>query len=272
MQSSISTKMLDLNVASGWKMRCKKGDPLQRRNLKGWYRARDFAELAGVTVRTLHHYDQLGLLKPRKRSAGGYRLYQMQDLERVEQIVALKFLGLPLAEIQRVLDEEPLSLGQELARQQAALLGRRRLLDRALAAIGEVQLAIAERKPTAVLLRRIIEAIKMQDNSNWMMSYYSLEAQAKIAERASSFTLEMQTQIAQAWRQYYRDVAALKDQDDPGGVRAAELAKRHSELVAAFTGNDPDIEAGLGALYKDRANWPTGMKQLMAEYEGIKAD
>jgi DNA-binding transcriptional MerR regulator len=101
-------------------MSFKRGDPLQQRNLTGWYRAREFAELAGVTVRTLHHYDRLGLLKPRKRSAGGYRLYQMQDLARVEQIVALKFLGLPLAQIRRVLDEEPLSFRQELARQQAA--------------------------------------------------------------------------------------------------------------------------------------------------------
>jgi DNA-binding transcriptional MerR regulator len=127
-------------------MSFKRGDPLQQRNLTGWYRAREFAELAGVTVRTLHHYDRLGLLKPRKRSAGGYRLYQMQDLARVEQIVALKFLGLPLAQIRRVLDEEPLSFRQELARQQAA--------------------------------------------------------QTKIAERASSFTPEMQAQIAQAWKQY----------------------------------------------------------------------
>jgi hypothetical protein len=66
-----------------------------------------------------------------------------------------------------------------LARQQAALLERRHLLDRALAAISEVQLAITEGKPTAVLLRRIIEAIKMQNNSSWMMSYYSPEAQTK---------------------------------------------------------------------------------------------
>jgi hypothetical protein len=80
----------------------------------------------------------------------------------------------------------------------------------------------------------------------------------------------MQAQIAQAWKQYYRDVAALKHQDDPGGVKAAELSKRQSERVAAFTGNDPDIEAGLAALYKDRTNWPTEMKQRMAEYEGIK--
>ena len=49
------------------------------------YRAQQFAELAGVTVRTLHHYDRLGLLKPRVRTEGGYRLYGDSDLARLEQ-------------------------------------------------------------------------------------------------------------------------------------------------------------------------------------------
>jgi DNA-binding transcriptional MerR regulator len=60
------------------------------------YRIREFAALAGVTVRALHHYDRLGLLKPSGRSDRGYRLYRDCDLARLEHIVVLKFLGLPL--------------------------------------------------------------------------------------------------------------------------------------------------------------------------------
>jgi DNA-binding transcriptional MerR regulator len=63
--------------------------------MNGGYRAREFADLAGVTVRALHHYDRLAVLRP-KRTESGYRLYSLRDLERLEQIVALKFLGLPL--------------------------------------------------------------------------------------------------------------------------------------------------------------------------------
>ena len=63
------------------------------------YRIQEFAKLAGVTVRALHHYDRLGLLKPSGRSAAGYRLYRDCDLARLEQIVVLKFLRLPLTEI-----------------------------------------------------------------------------------------------------------------------------------------------------------------------------
>jgi len=249
-------------------MRGRKGISLQELTGEQWYQASEFAELAGVTVRTLHHYDRIGLLKPKKRSGAGYRLYRLADLERIEQIVALKFLALPLAEIRRVLDREPLSLAQALARQRVGLLEKRRLLDRALTAIREAELAMSEGKPTAVSLRRIIEAIEMQSDSNWMMKYYSPEARAKIAERAKTFTLDMQRQVSQAWKDYYRDLAALKDQEDPGGAKAAELAKRHQELVAAFTGNDPEVEAGLAALYKDRAHWSAEMKDLIKEHEG----
>ena len=64
------------------------------------FRVHEFAELAGVTVKALHHYDRLGLLKA-ARSQAGYRLYAERDLERLEQIIALKFLGVPLKQIRR---------------------------------------------------------------------------------------------------------------------------------------------------------------------------
>jgi DNA-binding transcriptional MerR regulator len=68
------------------------------------YRVSDFAEKAGVTVRTLHHYDRLGLLKPSGRTEAGYRLYGERDFARLQQIVTLKFIGLPLRQIKDLLD------------------------------------------------------------------------------------------------------------------------------------------------------------------------
>src|SRR5258707_13822338 len=98
------------------------------------HRASEFADLAGVTVRTLHHYDRLGLLKP-QRNRSGYRLYRESDLERLEQIGALKVLGLPLKDIRKLLDSAAPELPDALRMQRSALEQKRKLLDRAIAAI-----------------------------------------------------------------------------------------------------------------------------------------
>lgn len=266
--NSSPKELLDYDVTSGWKIKAEKGISLQQLNNQDWIRTREFADLAGVTVRALHHYDRLGLLKAKRRSSAGYRLYQLKDLERIEQIIALKFLGLPLAKIRSVLDRDPLSLEQALSRQKAALLEKRNLLDRALTAISEAERARDQGKPVTALLRGIIRTIEMQNDPNWMMKYYSPEAQAKISERARTFTPQMQAEISEAWRNYYRDLARLAGEEDPGGLKAVELANRHRELLAAFTGNDPEVEAGLKALYKDQANWPQGFRDQMKEYGG----
>src|SRR5262249_39026672 len=94
------------------------------------YRIHEFAALAGVTAKALRHYDRLGLLKPR-RSASGYRLYAESDLERLEQIVALKFLGLPLKQISRLLERGAPPIAEALRGQRAALEEKRQLLHRA---------------------------------------------------------------------------------------------------------------------------------------------
>src|SRR5262245_49932972 len=97
------------------------------------YRVHEFAELAGVTVKALHHYDRLGLLKP-ERSIAGYRMYSERDLERLEQIIALKFLGFPLKQIKAVLDPAVPDLSSALRAQRLAIEKQQELLGRALRA------------------------------------------------------------------------------------------------------------------------------------------
>src|SRR5579862_9799571 len=104
------------------------------------YQVREFAELAGVTVRALHHYDRLDLLKPR-RTRAGYRVYEDRDLGRLEQIVALKFLGLDLKQIKTLLYREATDLADALRQQRRVLEETRRLLDAAIAAIRGAELA-----------------------------------------------------------------------------------------------------------------------------------
>src|ERR1700680_2594003 len=101
--------------------------------------AGEFAKRAGVTVRTLHHYDRLGLLSPEGRSDAGYRLYGEDDLARLQHIAALKFLGIPLRRIKELLVQSPPDLRAALRVQRRVLTDYRRRLDASLQAIDRVE-------------------------------------------------------------------------------------------------------------------------------------
>lgn len=129
------------------------------------YQVHEFAELAGVTVRALHHYDRLGLLKPSRRSHSGYRLYGNRDLARLEQIVVLKFLGLPLKQIRDLLKKES-GLSESLRRQRHVLADKRRQLDSAIHAIETAAQSLQpKQEPDWNLFKKIIKEIEMQNDT-----------------------------------------------------------------------------------------------------------
>src|SRR6185369_365458 len=72
------------------------------------------ARMAGVSVRTLHHYDQIGLLRPSGRSEAGYRLYDRADLERLQQVMFFRALEVPLEEIARIMTDPDFDVGAAL--------------------------------------------------------------------------------------------------------------------------------------------------------------
>jgi MerR family transcriptional regulator, thiopeptide resistance regulator len=221
----------------------------------GVYRVQEFARLAGVTVRALHHYDRVGLLKPSGRSGSGYRLYRDSDLARLEQIVVLKFLGLPLREIARLLKRES-PLPDALRRQQQVLTEKRRQLDVAIHAIARAeQSARSTRGPDWDLFKTIVREIEMQNNTEWSKKYYSDGAQAKVEERKTLWNPEMQAQVTKQWTELVADVEAALG-ESPAGATAQALAARWRTLVEGFTGGDREIQAGLNAMWADKANWP----------------
>ncbi len=229
------------------------------------YRVSEFAELAGVTVRTLHHYDRLGLLKPRGRTNSGYRLYGEHDLARLEQIVVLKFIGLPLGEIRKLLKGEA-PLGEALGRQQFVLAEKRRLLDNSLHAIRKAARALElHGKPDFMLFKEIIQEIQMHDDTQWTRKYHSPEAQAKLEERKALWSPELQETVTRQWSQLFADIeAAIAAGEDPAGSKAQRLAGRWQELLAGFTGGDPEIQRGLNKMWADQANWPEPQRSAYA--------
>jgi DNA-binding transcriptional MerR regulator len=209
-------------------------------------------------VKALHHCDRIGLLTPR-RTETGYRVYSERDLERLEQIVALKFLGLPLKQIQAVLERTALELPAALRLQRKAIEEKQALLARAARAIRVAEESMAAGKrvdPTT--LRRIIEVIDMQNSAELMKKYYSEEAW----ERRRAY---YENGPSPEWVQLYRDANALLG-EDPARDAAQALADRWLKLSIRAWAGDPDVQTDSPAAWMDRQNWPAAMKQRMLEY------
>jgi DNA-binding transcriptional MerR regulator len=227
--------------------------------LNGFYQIHEFAELAGVTVKALRHYDRLGLLKP-KRTSGGYRMYAERDLERLEQIIALKFLGVPLKQIKIMLDRPALELSDTLRLQRRALEEKQELLSRAIRAIRAAEKVFEEGKSAdPAILRRIIEVIDMQNDIEMMKKYYSTE---EAWEKHRRFYEEGPSR---EWRELYRDINAVLG-EDPAGPLAQTLADRWLEMAVRAHNGDPELQTDSPMAWIDREHWPQSMKRRIAEF------
>jgi DNA-binding transcriptional MerR regulator len=222
------------------------------------YRIGEFAELAGVTVRALHHYDRIGLLRP-QRSAAGTRLYSLADLERLVQIAALKFFGIPLREIKLLLRHGPLTLADSLHMQREALTEKRILTDRAIVAIQEAEKVIQSGQTTdASILRKIIEVIDMQPQENSMRKYYTEKAwldRAKLREQWNQAPADVREKWHQTSKQLFTEIEASLDLD-PASEAAQALTKRWLQLVESADGGNDGVRAGAIEAWKNRHNWP----------------
>ena len=225
------------------------------------FRAREFAELTGVTVRTLHYYDRVGLLKPSRYSRAGYRLYTDSDVVRLEQIVALKFIGFPLKAIKDILQRGSADLATALRHQREAITEKRQRLDLAIQAIERAEYVVGTAQDHGwETFIKIIEVITMQNDMDWSKKYYSEEAQREIEKRAATISREVIEQAQRDWATLIKEVgSAVAGGEDPASDQAQALAARWSELIKGFTGGNREIQSGLNKMYADKSNWPTSM-------------
>ena len=234
------------------------------------YQANEFAQVAGVTVRTLHHYDRIGLLKPSGYTSTGYRLYRKHDLVRLQQIVTLKFIGFSLTQIKQLLNSNSFDLRVALNQQREILAERRRQLDRAVTAIEKAHALLeTNEEPDWQAFKQIIEVINMQNNMDWTKKYYSEDAQKKIADRAQAIPPEVIEKAQNDWATLIAEVEqAVVEGVSPTSERASGLATRWRELIGGFTGGDREIQAGLNKMYSDQTNWPKDFPKPYSDAAG----
>jgi DNA-binding transcriptional MerR regulator len=205
------------------------------------------AKRTGISVRTLHYYDELGLLPPSGRTEAGYRLYTPGDIARLQQIRSLQYLGLSLAEV-----------GVYLAGPDSSLLGALELQIARLTEQIEQQRQLRAGLEGLVSRLRHTGSISVEDLTRTMEvmkrmeQYYTPEQQEYLRQRRAQVGEERIREVeTTAWPDLIAEVGAAIDQGvDPTSTQARELADRWMALVKEFTGGDPGIERSLSNLYK----------------------
>jgi DNA-binding transcriptional MerR regulator len=246
--------MFRLDLALGARLKIVEGTRMVIR-----YRVQEFAKQAGLTAKALRHYERVGLLVP-QRSTAGYRLYSEAHLKRLEQIVALKFLGLSLREIRTTLERTPEQLPEALRMQRRGLQERQAQLARAVRAIEAAERTLAS-DPSAApeALYKVIEVMKLQKIAETMRRYYSTDEEWE--KRREYY----EDGPGPEWRILYRDAAALLD-EDPASEKVQALANRWLALTIRARNGDPAVVQDSAKAWLNRAQWPAALQARLAEF------
>jgi len=223
------------------------------------YSVGEFARLAGVTVRTLHFYDEAGLLTPSRHEDNQRRQYQRNDLLRLQQILTLKYLGFSLQEIENLLATPTYDVKHSLRIQKEAV--EQRILQ-----LQGVSFALSRTLETleqsaGVAWEDVVAVIRglSDDHSAWQARYFPPDEWAWLKERAAAMPPEYVEIGAQAWRDLYDDFRSLRHlPPDHPDVQA--VAERMHRLGAMFTQGKPEIEQGLREMYRDVSQIPEGFR------------
>lgn len=231
------------------------------------WQTNEFAKQAGVTVRTLHHYDRIGLLKPHRRTAKGFRFYGEAEFARLQQISTLKFIGFSLTQIKEILGNQPFDLAQTLKMQRTLLEAQRYRLTQIIEAIAKAQETFEQSKMADLKsFQKIIEVMNMEQNFDWTKKYYSEEGQKAVEDRKNLWSPELQERVTRDWSDLVADIeTAMKDGSSPNDERAQALATRWKNLVSEFTGGNPEVQKGLNKMYADEKNWQTEWKKPFSD-------
>ncbi|MEU6232308.1 MerR family transcriptional regulator [Kitasatospora sp. NPDC047058] len=212
------------------------------------------AATSGLTVRTLHHWDQIGLLGPSRRTAAGHREYTGQDVVRLYQILALRRLGLGLETIATCLDVgvDPVRLvGEHLAGVETAIASLE-ALRRRLAHVHD-ELA-AERAPGTATLIGVLQAMggTGPEGEQALRRHLDDEQLQALQERAAALGPAAHYLLEVEWPELYRRAEALRAAGvEPTAPEVRRLVARMDELSRQFSGGDTTLSAGVRAAWHD---------------------
>lgn len=220
-------------------------------------KVKEVADLVGVSVRTLHHYDEIGLLIPEETTESGYRVYSDENLETLQQILFFKELGFPLKKISEILTSPTFDRQEALEMQRKMLLEKRSRLDKM---IGTLEKTIQHSKG-------VIQMSNKEKFEGFDFSHNPYEQEArerwgdKAVDEANEKAAKMTKFDQDKFNEIYRNLAAIRhlapdSQEAQAGIKEwfVYLNKMGNYSLEAFK--------GLGQMYVDDERFTKNIDQF----------
>ena len=214
----------------------------------------ELARRTGLTVRTLHHYDAIGLLRPSGHSHAGYRLYTAADIARLQQVLSLRQLGFPLEQIRTCLDGpdfSPLEIIElHLARVREQMETQRKLHERL------KSLSVRLRSAGTVSADEFLGTIEEMTMLEALQEkYFTPEQLRTIKQRGEAAGLEHLERMQETWADLIAELRARMEQGtDPADPAVQALARRWQDLLRESTAGDPQIEQAMKRLWHEQGD------------------
>jgi DNA-binding transcriptional MerR regulator len=236
---------------------------------KQLFKVGELASLVGISVRTLQHYDQKNLLNS-KYNKSHKRVYNQDDLLKLQQILFLKSLGFSLKEIDDIISKQ--ANGDDLEKvftaQREILLNQIQNLNKI---VETLSIVITETNVgQKISMDRIVTILKLMNQENpytFIVRYFDDEQLKTINN-----SLLQKPEIQCEEKELFSQLGSLYHQgDDPAGIQGQELARRWWDLVCEFTSGDKEMMKTLFSIGKDSDKWPENTKDIQKSIESFLA-
>jgi DNA-binding transcriptional MerR regulator len=241
------------------------------------YTVKEVADIAKVSVRTLHHYDEIGLLKPAGHSAAGYRLYDESNLERLQQVLFFKELGFDLKEIQRILSDPKFNRRRALVRHRKLLLERQQRVAQLIASVDRTLEAIKRRQPMNANMFEGFDAAKYEEEAR--QTWGGTPAWDENARRWKKYTDRDWDEIKREGGEIVERLVALMDRKPDDAEVQKWIARHHGQINDRFYACSAEIYRGLADGYVQDPRFKgfyehikPGLAQFMSDAMKLYAD
>ncbi|CAM4419099.1 MerR family transcriptional regulator [Paenibacillus tarimensis] len=234
------------------------------------YTVKQLAKLSGVSVRTLHYYDEIGLLKPAYYGDNGYRYYEREQLLQLQSILFYRELDVPLADLQTLLAAGSEDKIQTLQGHRRHLLEKKDRLDMLVTTIDRT---IRQLKGDADMsdeeLYRGFDARKQEQYEKEIRAKYGDKPVDESKSRVKDWNSGDYEAVQKEYDQLHRAFTGLLEQGaQPDEEEVQELVRRHYDVVSRFYDPSPAMYSGLGDLYVEHPDF----RKLYDSYHPRLAD